>query len=205
MPPKTDITGRIYGKLIVLRLAGKRGRHYHWLCQCDCGGTSVVDVASLNAGRTKSCGCSAGAQPTHGKFGTRVYNAWCSMLQRCLNPNSPNYRYYGKRGISVCQRWETFDKFLIDMGEPQSGQSLDRIDNDGNYEPGNCRWTTTKRQRRNTSNTFKVTHQDEETAFVDLWEKTAHESVSYSLAFGRVVRLGWPIEKALAQPPHHKA
>ena len=204
MAPRTDLIGRTYGKLTVTGLAGKRKDTYQWHCVCECGNRTTVDVSSLNAGRTRSCGCSMGAKTTHGKFGTKVYSAWVAMIQRCENPNSRNYHNYGGRGIEVCERWRTFENFLEDIREPQPGESIDRIDNNKGYSPINCRWASTKRQRRNTRNTFKVTYRSKEVAFADLWEKRAHENVYYSLASHRIKKLGWSVEKALRTPPRCK-
>lgn len=89
---------------------------------------------------------------THGMSRTPIYESWKAMRKRCLNPNAPKYRLYGGRGITICERWDYFENFREDMGERPIGLSLDRIDNDGNYEPGNCRWATQKEQQNNRSN-----------------------------------------------------
>ena len=96
---------------------------------------------------------------SHGLSGTRAYSTWRTMVYRCTSPKSPNYAYYGGRGIRVCDRWQTFENFYADMGERPEGLSIDRIDNDGNYEPGNCRWATRNRQQRNSGNA-KLTQAD---------------------------------------------
>lgn len=94
---------------------------------------------------------------TKGRRKTSVYCRWDDMIQRCSNPKSPVYKYYGARGITVCERWEKFENFLADMGEPPKGKQLDRIDNDGNYEPGNCRWITHWEQSRNFRRNINIT------------------------------------------------
>lgn len=132
-------------------------RHRRALCRCDCGTEKVISAATLKNGSSTNCGCVRHASfgsmfRTHGKRQSGEYRIWCAMKTRCGNPNSDNYVNYGARGISVCSRWsENFDAFLADMGQkPSPGHSIDRINNDGNYEPSNCRWATAKEQAANT-------------------------------------------------------
>lgn len=152
-----DLAGQKFGRLTALdRALGERGSR--WRCQCDCGETSVVRGILLLNGNTRSCGClskeSSAAvcrsRATHGGRDTPEYGVWWSMRQRCDNPANKAFANYGGRGIRVCERWQSFENFRADMGmRPSDELSIDRIDNDGNYEPGNCRWATAKEQRAN--------------------------------------------------------
>lgn len=120
--------------------------------RCDCGVEKSVIAGSV--GHAASCGC---VIAQHGMSKTRTYAIWNGMLERCTNPNATGYKYYGGRGIKVCERWRTFENFYADMGErPSPKHSIDRKDNDGNYEPGNVRWATSFQQARNRSNSVKV-------------------------------------------------
>lgn len=153
-----DITGQKIGRLTVIEDTGKRNEtNVVWKCQCDCG--NFIETSSRNLGRnTFSCGCLQKERVTkHGnrtrKNTSSTYNSWHSMKNRCLNPKTPNYKEYGGRGIMVCERWIVFENFLADMGERPEGKTLDRIHNDGHYEPSNCKWSTPKEQANNRRNT----------------------------------------------------
>jgi hypothetical protein len=156
MPKMIDITGQRFGQLTAIKSIEQRDRKFYWLCRCDCGVTTVVQGKKLRNGHTQSCGHLRrdGLKATHGEARkgreSSEYSTWKAMLQRCENPNDKSYKFYGGRGIKVCERWHRYENFIADMGRRPPGCELDRYpNNDGNYEPNNCRWTTHSEQMKN--------------------------------------------------------
>lgn len=166
MPAALNLTGEVFGRLTAIEPLGLVEGRRAWLCRCTCGNTKIASGRSLRTGSTRSCGCmhaeaNAVRAITHGESETPEYATWCRMKARCLNQNTPKWERYGGRGVIVCAEWiHSFANFLADMGpRPSVRHSLDRIDNNGNYEPSNCRWATAKQQADNRSITRWIEHQ----------------------------------------------
>lgn len=199
-----DLTGQSFGKWTVLEKAPlRKGMGAMWLCRCGCGVERVVRGNQLTGRRT--AGCRDCGVRTHGHWvGNKASPenaAWHGMLQRVRNPKCASYGRYGGRGITVCERWLRFESFLEDMGlRPSSEHSLDRINSDGNYEPGNCRWATVKVQNRNRSFNRVIEFQGEQQP-LSVWAERAGiipETISQR------IRLGWPLERALTEKPKER-
>ena len=198
-----DLTGQRFGRLIVISQSSNVGRRVAWMCQCECGKSCVVIAMLLRAGGTRSCGClrmevSRKRMTVHGyaRRGMTIpeHKVWTGMLKRCNDTTSDKYVHYGGRGITVCERWKYFPNFLEDMGpRPSKRHSIDRIDNNGNYEPSNCRWATQPEQMQNTRVTRKFTINGK-TQSISAWSKEC--GVNDSTIHARLKR-GLSIQQAL--------
>jgi hypothetical protein len=201
--------GQKFGLLEVIAkadpvLVGKKRQHQRarFICRCACGFEMCVYANNLKSGNSKSCGCTrSSSKRTHGRNASDpTYSTWSAMRSRCLNKASVHYSNYGDRGIKICQRWNRFENFLEDMGERPIGKTLDRINNDGNYEPGNCRWATPREQRANQRRklTTAIAHQGKTKTMAE-W---ARESVVTYRTFAKRLSAGWAVERALNEPSH---
>lgn len=157
MSATVEMAGRVFGRLTVVEKAGRYRTRWKWLCRCQCGEAVIATGDNLRRGHTQSCGCLmrerlAAATTTHGEgHKTPEWSSWSAMVNRCERPSHEQFADYGGRGIAVCARWRgSYADFLADMGrKPTPQHSLDRIDNDRGYEPGNCRWATRSQQNSN--------------------------------------------------------
>ena len=205
---RVNIAGQRFGRLVAQHeLPERKCQKIMWFCLCDCGKTVEVFGANLRRGNTKSCGCLrselVGAGNTthgHSKRGqmSREYKSWANMITRCTNTSDPHYMYYGGRGIAVCDRWlNSFENFLSDMGTCPADLTIDRKNNDGNYEPDNCRWGTKIQQMNNTRRNATLTFSGE-TKTVAEWARSV--GLPYSVLHSRIHRYGWPVGRALTHP-----
>lgn len=208
MKTRRDLNNQRFERLVVKATDGI----HRWLCVCDCGKEISVLTQSLVENKTRSCGClqkerAGNAQYKHGHNArgkrTPEYRVWAGIVNRCENPREPAYKFYGGRGIKVDPVWrESFQSFLDHVGKRPEGGTLDRIDNNGNYEPGNVRWATRKEQARNRRSSKMVVWKGKELSIAALAEQ---EGVNYKRLWQRL-KDGVPLEKALVKdrfPNHH--
>lgn len=176
---KLNLIGQEFARLTVIALAENIGIRTAWLCRCECGETKVVITAHLRNALVKSCGClhREATHLTHGltrnKQRPAEYIIWAGMKSRCLNKRDENYWRYGGRGIRVCDEWrKSFERFLVDMGRRPVGRlTIERVDNDGHYEPGNCIWADYQTQARNRRNSVRVEYEGEPITVAELAPK----------------------------------
>lgn len=216
-----DLIGKKFNRLTVIKLAYKKkifkkdgssnGYHKYWLCKCDCGNSTIVCGIKLKNGKTKSCGCyhseivrSIGINSKkHGKSNIRLYKIYMKMKGRCYNKTKDNYKYYGGRGIIICQEWlddfMNFYNWAITNGYKED-LTIDRINVDGNYEPSNCRWVDMNTQCNNKTTTKYITYLNE-THSISEWSNIIginRTTISYRL------KSGWDIKKTLTTSVSHK-
>jgi hypothetical protein len=198
-----EMSGQKYGRLSVIAYAGSLKKKARWECLCDCGSAYVAIGHDLRSGNTSSCGCIHREQlvarnRTHGRSGTTEYNIWAGMIDRCTRPAHKDFHRYGGRGITICDRWRnSFEAFFSDMGcRPSQKHSIDRMDNDGNYEPGNCQWTTQTMQVRNSRRARPLTLNGR-TQSIREW--SVELDIGYWTIVNRLAR-GYSHEEALTRP-----
>lgn len=206
-----DQTGFRSGRWVVVEFShyGKRSGEIYWRCRCDCGAEKAVLWQSLRRGLSKSCGCynvyvlrtrSQGRTRKHGMAYSATYRSWLAMKDRCMRPKHQAWHNYGGRGIEVCQRWLRFKPFLRDMGERPNGTTLERLDTNGNYEPGNCVWATLEVQHSNKRTSRKLTI-DGETLTMAQWARRV--GIGETTIRERLGR-GWSSEDAVRVAPLKK-
>ena len=206
--PRTPLFGQVFGMLTVVAYAGRRSfsseRQSQWLCRCECGRYTVVTTSNLKCHRATCCRHHA-HHVWHGHTAGKVspeYNAYHHMKGRCYNPRISSYSHYGGRGICVCARWlESFENFITDMGpRPDPSYSLDRIDNNGNYEPANCRWASRAEQAHNRRQT-RLLNFGGETLSLTVWARKI--GIERSSLRERLAK-GMSVAQALTTPPARK-
>lgn len=193
-----NLTKQRFGRLVVIERTGSKKNKATWLCLCDCGNFVIVVGQNLRRGGTKSCGCFQKAlvrnrSITHSRTHTKLYTIWIQMRGRCKNKANSSYKNYGGRGITVCKEWEQFENFYFDMGDPPKGLTLERINNDGNYEPSNCKWATRKEQSNNSRKNTIIEYNSQRLTIAE-WARKA--GLKYNTLLMRLNR-NWPIERAL--------
>lgn len=206
-----DLKGRRFGRYVVLRLEGRRPNGLWWVCRCDCGTERAVRGSILKSGQAQSCGClhreTVGQKGrerikhghARGKNQSKEYRAWCAMKDRCTNPSYIEWQHYGGRGIRVCDRWlHSFETFLADVGPaPSPAHSLNRLCNDGHYEPGNIAWATRGEQLRNKSTNRRISFGGETLSLVEWAERTG---LNQTTIRRRLDQYGYTVEEALTLP-----
>lgn len=199
-----NLAGMTFGRLTVVRLDPVKDVRRYWLCRCRCGKEVLVRPTNLVHGKTQSCGCLgadllATRNTTHGAYTSLEHRVWQAMKARCYNPKHKSFARYGGRGIQVCDRWRlSFAAFRSDMGpRPSPRHSIDRLDNQGNYEPHNCRWATPLQQQENRKSNSRFLTIAGETKLVVQWSKVS--GVQAQTIYWRLKR-GWSPETAISHP-----
>lgn len=199
-----DRTGQKFGRLTLIeRVENNKFNQVQWKCRCDCGKEVIVKAYSLTTGQTKSCGCLKKeqnyiniAKVKHNMTNTRLYNIWRDMKSRCLNPNNKRHKFYFDKGITVCDEWKNdfmnFYNWAINNGY-RDNLTIDRINNNGNYEPKNCRWATITEQNNNQSNNIRIKYNESE---YTLSELSKIYNIKRATLYDRIKR-GWTIDEAL--------
>lgn len=193
-----EMVGQKFGRLTVVSEAPRlSAKNVRWNCLCECGGKTIVQGGTLRTGKQKSCGClQIESAFKHGQEGTKVYFAWAAIKQRCLNKKCKSYKDYGARGINIFEEWLKFENFYAAVGDAPDGMSIDRIDNQKGYEPGNIRWTSMEVQNNNRRITVLISMFGK-TQSLTMW---AREYKISPISIKSRLKLGWSFEDALLKP-----
>lgn len=203
-----NLAGQKFGRLTAVLPEMKKDRVY-WVCKCDCGNSTLVSASNLTTGQVRSCGClkrefasavASARNKTHGMFGSRLYKIWSGMVCRCENAKHPYYNRYGGRGIHICDEWRSNNSAFFDWALNngyRDGLAIDRIDNDGDYEPGNCRFVSARQQQLNRSSNKVVSVGGLNLPITEMCEVL---NMSYPTVAGRIKR-GWSVLDAITTPP----
>lgn len=201
-----DLTGQRFGRLVVLKRSDNIGKKPAWVCKCDCGNEKIVTGGNLKSGHVSSCGClwddvvpqnNKEINTRHGETNTKLHKTWVNMRYRCNNPNCKSYKNYGGRGISICDEWDSYEAFrdwALSNGFDH-GLSIDRIDVNGNYEPSNCRWVSTKTQNNNTRKNHYLTCNGQRHTIQEWSEITG---INWTTIKARL-DMGWTVEDTLTK------
>ena len=195
-----DVTSKRYGRLTALRRIGstKSGNSF-WEFKCDCGKSHAANLNDVKNGGIRSCGClSIEKHKKHGLRSHPLYGRWLSMLRRCYNKNNDEYHNYGGRGIRVCERWHDIGNFIADVGSPGQGQSLDRINVNGDYAPSNVRWANQREQSWNMRKNIFIEYGGKKKCIAE-WAK--EKNMGYGTLRSRIVNLRWESKRAIETPP----
>lgn len=197
-----DLEGERFERLIVIGYGGRHKNNSMWFCECECDQIILVSLGNLSGHRTLSCGClhkerTAPANSTHGLSTHPLYNTWSRMWARCTNPNNNRFDSSGGRGILVCDRWQSFEYFLADMGEKPKGLSLERKNVNGNYCSENCIWANDADQQSNRRNNLNVTYQDR-TQTLTRWCREL--GLSYDKARYHIYKVGRSVDEVFTAP-----
>lgn len=213
-----DLTNRKFGRLKAIRRVGTRGNSPLWLCECDCGNFKEMTTRQLLHGSNQSCGCFFRDRSLmnwatsklkklsyrHGDYGTRLYGIWHGMKTRCLNPNAATFKNYGGRGITVCEEWKNdYVNFKVwaESNGYEEHLTLERIDNNGDYEPGNCKWITLAAQQLNTRQIKYYSYLGNPYTLRQLSEISGIQMHTIDM---RIKKLGWSVEDAVTRPLRRK-
>jgi hypothetical protein len=200
MTKRNDLEKMEFGRLVVVSYAGSKGGRAYWNCSCSCGNSTSVAAGHLIGGRIRSCGClkhdeQIARNTKHGMANSVTYRTWANMIQRCTNQNNKDFKDYGARGITVCDKWAAFDAFLEDMGERPEGATIDREDNNGNYDPSNCRWATLETQSKNKRTTRRIEFSGVTKTLSEWAESLGMKSSSLHYRLNK-----YPVDVALTEP-----
>ena len=205
MSTKLDVKqGDKYGLFTILEECSERGKDREFKCLCECGNIKVVRLLDLRRGHAKSCGCYRSklvtkTNTTHNQSRTKLYSIYHTMKARCSKESDPRYKYYGARGITVCDEWQIFERFSkwANNNGYTEGLSIERVDVNGNYEPSNCTWIPKADQPKNARSNINITI-DGETKYLQEWCRVF--DINRNTVLNRVSRKGWSYKKALTTP-----